>query len=107
MFIDETVLKDYDRLEQMAENYRKDAGYYADVSGTLGNRTEELSVSVQNITQILGGINEAQKQLEDAVTNVNNHLQEITCASENVSEETEKVLDSIGTLQQTVNEFQI
>lgn len=107
VFIDETVLKDYDRLEQMAENYREDAGYYADVSGTLGNRTEELSVSVQNITQILGGINEAQKQLEDAVTNVNNHLQEITCASENVSEETEKVLDSIGTLQQTVNEFQI
>lgn len=107
VFIDETVLKDYDRLEQMAENYREDAAYYADVSGTLGNRTEELSVSVQNITQILGGINEAQKQLEDAVTNVNNHLQEITCASENVSEETEKVLDSIGTLQQTVNEFQI
>lgn len=107
VFIDETVLKDYDRLEQMAENYREDAGYYADVSGTLGSRTEELSVSVQNITQLLGGINEAQKQLEDAVTNVNNHLQEITCASENVSEETEKVLDSIGTLQQTVNEFQI
>ena len=107
VFIDETVLKDYDRLEQMAENYHEDAGYYADVSGTLGSRTEELSVSVQNITQLLGGINEAQKQLEDAVTNVNNHLQEITCASENVSEETEKVLDSIGTLQQTVNEFQI
>ena len=106
-FINETVLKDYDRLEQMAESYRGDAGYYADVSSTLGASTQELSASVQDITQILRGINEAQKQLEDAVTNVHIHLQEISSASENVSEETKHVLGSIGNLEQTVDKFHV
>lgn len=105
-FINGTVLKDYDRLEQMAQSYREDAGYYADVSSTLGAGTQELSASVQDITQILRGINEAQKQLEDAVTNVHTHLQEISSASENVSEETRHVLGSIGNLEQTVEKFQ-
>lgn len=106
-FINETVLKDYDRLEQMAESYRGDAGYYADVSSTLGASTQELSASVQDITQILRGINEAQKALEDAVTNVHVHLQEISSASENVSEETKHVLGSIGNLEQTVEKFHV
>ena len=106
-FINGTVLKDYDRLEQMAQSYREDAGYYADVSSTLGAGTQELSASVQDITQILRGINEAQKQLEDAVTNVHTHLQEISSASENVSEETRHVLGSIGNLEQTVEKFQV
>ena len=106
-FINETVLKDYDRLEQMAESYRGDAGYYADVSSTLGAGTQELSASVQDITQILRGINEAQKELEDAVTNVHIHLQEISSASDNVSEETKHVLGSIGNLEQTVEKFHV
>lgn len=106
-FINETVLKDYDRLEQMAESYRGDAGYYADVSSTLGASTQELSASVQDITQILRGINEAQKELEDAVTNVHIHLQEISSASDNVSEETKHVLGSIGNLEQTVEKFYV
>lgn len=104
-FMDETVLKDYDQLETVAEDYRRDAGYYADVSSNLGAGTQELSASVQDITESLNGINRAQKQLQDAVENVNDHLQKMTNASENVSQETEHVLGSIGSLQETIATF--
>ena len=107
IFLDETVLKDYDKLEEVAQSYHSDAGYYADVSSTLGAGTEELTASVQNITQTLDAINDAQKQLQLAIDNINEQLQQMTSASTNVSAETGNVLESIQTLQKTVNEFRI
>ena len=107
IFLDETVLRDYDKLEEVAQNYHSDAGYYADISSALGAGTEELTASVQNITQTLDAINDAQKQLQLAIDNINEQLQQMTSASTNVSAETGNVLESIQTLQKTVNEFRI
>lgn len=102
-----TVLKDYDKLENLAENYKEDAAYYVSVSGALGAHTEELSTSVTNINQILNTIGASQKELDGAVQSVNENLQLITNASENVSAETKDVMRSISSLQATVEQFNI
>ena len=107
VFIDDTVMKDYDNLTEMAQNYREDAGYYAGVSSNLGASSEELSASMQDISMIIRSISEAQSELANAVALVNSNLQEITLASENVAVDTHNVLDSIGTLQETMDTFHV
>lgn len=107
IFIDETVIKDYDKLEMLAKNYKKDAEYYAQVGRHLGTSTQEVSASIQNISGILDTINEAQDGLSQAVSSVNENLQQITYSSEKVSKETNVVLDSIDVLQQTMSQFHV
>ncbi len=41
VFIDGTVMQDYDKLQALAENYREDAGYYAGASSKIGVGAEE------------------------------------------------------------------
>lgn len=49
----------------------------------------------------------SQKELDQAVQLVNENLQLITNASENVSAETEDVMKSITSLQSTVDQFHL
>lgn len=104
-FLDDVVMKDYDKLETLADNYKEDATYYAQVSGALNENTKELSVSIANINGILDTINRSQKELDEAVQSVNENLQQITNASETVSGETKDVINSINVLQTTMDQL--
>lgn len=104
-FLDDVVMRDYDKLETLADNYKEDATYYAQVSGTLNENTKELSVSIANINGILDTINRSQKELDEAVQSVNENLQQITNASETVSGETKDVMNSINVLQTTMDQL--
>lgn len=106
-FIDKVVLKDYDKLESLADRYKNDAGYYAEISETLGAGAEELAASVQNINEILSEIEEAQTQLNNAVATINDNLQNITEGSEVVATQTDEVLVSIDSLQDTMSAFHV
>ena len=106
-FLDEVVLRDYDKLEKLADSYKKDATYYAQVSSNLSVNTKELSSAIVSINQILDTINLSQKELDSAVQSVNGNLQEITYASENVSKETQEVMESVSALQETMQQFQV
>lgn len=91
-FLDEIVLKDYDKLETLAASYKEDANYYAKISNVLGTHIESLNASVTNINQIIETIDVSQKEPDNAVQSVNNNLQMITNASENVSAETNDIM---------------
>ena len=106
-FLDEIVLKDYDKLEILADNYREDADYYVEVSNMLGTHIENLNASVDGINQIINTIDASQKELDEAVQSVNENLQMITSASESVSEETKDVMKSVASLQDTVEQFHL
>lgn len=106
-FLNEIVLKDYDKLETLAGNYKEDASYYAQMSSTLSENTKNLRNSIASINEILGTINLSQKELDTAVQSVNGNLQEITYASETVSAETQNVMGSVSSLQTTVQQFQV
>ena len=106
-FIDTVVMEDYDRLEGLAEDYKDDSTYYADVSANLGAEAAELTASVQNIGEVMNTITQAQKELDQAVQAVNENLQTITGTSEQVSVETEQVLASIEAMQGTMKGFRV
>lgn len=107
VFLDGTVMQDYDKLQALAENYREDAGYYAGASSKVGAGAEEIRASIQNINVVFGDISLAQEELSRTVGSVNENLQQITYSSENVSQETSGVLESIGTLQRTMSKFSV
>lgn len=107
VFIDGTVKNDYDKLEMLAQNYKKDAEYYEQISGSLGADAKGLSHSIKNIHSVLETISEAQTELSKAMASVNDNLQQITYSSENVSEETKGVLESIDVLQDTMEMFRV
>lgn len=107
VFIDGTVMQDYNSLQTLAENYREDAGYYAEASSKIGTGAEEISASIRNINSVFGEISEAQNELSRTVGSVNENLQQITYSSENMSQETNGVLDSIGSLQKTMSKFSV
>lgn len=106
-FLDEIVLKDYDKLETLAGSYKEDAQYYVEVSNVLGTYIENLSASVTNINEIIDTIDVSQKELDEAVQSVNGNLQMITSTSENVSEETKNIMESVTSLQETVEQFNL
>lgn len=107
VFIDGTILKDYDKFEAMAQSYRQDADYYVGISGEVGGSASDLGAFTQNIKTTLTDIRIAQDDLSKAMEHVNENLQDITYSSENMSEETEDVLSSIGTLQRTMDNFRV
>jgi methyl-accepting chemotaxis protein len=106
-FLSGTVMNDYNKLSDLAESYKNDATYYAEVSMELGAGAEELNASTQEINRTLDSIATSQSELGDAMQTVNDNLQQITFASENVTTETEDVLGSIKSLQKTMETFQV
>jgi methyl-accepting chemotaxis protein len=107
VFIDETVIGDYDKLENLAKNYKNDAEYYSNISENLGAGANGVNTSIQSINEILDTISEAQNGLSQAVANVNENLQQMAYSSENVSNETSDVLDGIGALQEMMGRFNV
>ena len=106
-FLTNSVLKDYDNLENLANNYMEDANYYSDISAELGNGAKEVSNAVADIDDALERISLAQQELSDAVHDISNNLQSIAQSSANVSDETKDVMDSIQNLQDTTGKFNI
>ena len=106
-FIGTTVMKDYDGLEQLADNYRGDTEYYSKVSQEIGASTEEISALIEEITSTLAKIGDSQEELNGAVQEVNNNLQEISYASESVAGEAGGVMESISELKGTVDTFSV
>ncbi len=106
-FLNDNVLKDYDNLETIANNYMEDASYYSDISRELGAGAEEVSASVADINRALESISRAQTELGDAVHDISGNMQSITESSSNVSDETMDVMDSISSLQNTTGRFNI
>ncbi len=106
-FINGTVMQDYDKLEILANDYKKDAEYYNQVSEALGSSAQKVSDSVDYINEMIDSISGAQKELSDAAASVNANLQQITYSSENMTRETENVLESVGALQKTMQNFEV
>ena len=102
-FIDSKVMKDYEGLETLANDYDRDASYYSEVSSDLGAAAEELTASVETINSILGSIETSQHDVNRAVQDVNETLQAIATNSDTIAHETDDVLKSIQELKDTVS----
>ncbi|MCR5033205.1 MAG: methyl-accepting chemotaxis protein [Lachnospiraceae bacterium] len=106
-FLTESVLKDYDHLETMANSYMEDAGYYSEISRDMGSGAHSLGASVEDINRVLESIGEAQQELSDAVHDISGNMQDIAVASDDVATQTADVMESIASLQETTGRFHV
>jgi methyl-accepting chemotaxis protein len=107
VFIDERVIGDYNKIEELAKSYKSDAEYYSNKSENLGVGANGVNTSIRSINNILDVISEAQNGLSQAVASVNENLQQMAYSSENVSNETSEVLEGIGALQEMMGQFNV
>jgi len=106
-FLNEIVLKDYDSVEEIANNYKADAEYYAQISDQFGHSAEELTSAVGTITEEISAINDSQNELNQAVKSVSDELNSMTGAADEVAHETDSVLDNIDSLKDTMGSFNV
>lgn len=106
-FLDHTVLKDYGDLENLAQNYLRDAKYYSEVSQNVGATSEELSASIQNISMDIQAITKSQEELNTCMNSTNVTLQNITMDEEGASQETRQIVQNIQQLSETVDQFNV
>ena len=106
-FLDKDVMRDYETLAKLAENYKNDASYYANASRMVGDSSQDLASSFAHISDLLDSLSESQNQLNDAVQSINSNIQDMSGNSAEVAKDTEDVLNRVKSLQDTVNTFHL
>lgn len=105
VFLDETVLSDYDKFAGLANQYREDVSYYETTSDSMEQNAAEVMDAVRNISTVLGNVSAAQTELVSAVVSVNDNLQNMTSSSESMTKETKNAMESVNALQETMEKF--
>lgn len=105
VFLDETVLSDYDKFAGLANQYREDVSYYETTSDSMEQNATEVMDAVRNISTVLGNVSAAQTELVSAVVSVNDNLQNMTSSSESMTKETKNAMESVNALQETMEKF--
>ena len=105
VFLDETVLADYDKFASLANQYKEDANYYEETSGSMEHNAEEVMDAIQSISNVLENASSAQMELASAVESVNENLQNMTNSSESMTKETKNAMESVNALQETMEKF--
>ena len=105
VFLDETVLSDYDKFAGLANQYREDVSYYETTSDSMEQNATEVMDAVRNISTVLGIVSAAQTELVSAVVSVNDNLQNMTSSSESMTKETKNAMESVNALQETMEKF--
>lgn len=104
-FLDEKVMKDYETLGDLSNNYKEDADYYAQESATIGASTEELLASITNINELISQLNVSQQELNDATQSINETIQTTNSHSDAIAQNADGVLGLVEGLEETVSTF--
>ncbi len=104
-FLQQTVLPDYQAFEEIANQYEKDANYYNDVSSTIGATSEELAASIQNISELVGTVNQLNETVVDETEHAKAEIDNILEYSSAINNEIKSVASSSSTLEDVVKQF--
>ncbi|MCR5784364.1 MAG: hypothetical protein K6G40_01815 [Eubacterium sp.] len=106
-FMDEVVIKDYDKFEQLAVEYREDSEFFAHSGSSFGAQAEELTASVEEASSLVSDTTDEQHRLAENLENIRDNIAEITNASEEITADTGEVYENVNVLKETVDTFRI
>ena len=106
-FLGQDVMRDYEMLAKLADDYKNDASFYANESNTIGASAEELSASMSNINNLLHQLHQSQQELNDAISDVNENVQNMSEHSTSTTKEVGDVMTRVEGLQDTVGTFHV
>ncbi|MBF4695708.1 methyl-accepting chemotaxis protein [Fusibacter ferrireducens] len=106
-FIESRVLKDYDQLLELGDQYHKDANDLNTMFGDLVTTMESMKVSVGEVTEAISNIAITVGESARGVSEVAENISDIVIVSDRVTTEVDTVKTNSETLKSYVNEFKI
>ena len=106
-FMNGKVMKDYRGMTELAKMYEQDAAFYSGISGELGSASQEMSTSME-------GISESIHDIAVLVEKIAGHMRDMEQSADNSNENAEAVLSQMqelfrlsGLLNRTVASFKV
>jgi len=83
-FVDKQVIKDYERLVTISEQYKNDSEYVLDISNDLSASSEEMTAMIQNVVNSLSEITKATEESTQGAVSISERLSDLNNESNNV-----------------------
>ena len=106
-FMRDHVVKDYRAMVDTAEQYQKDAVFFADIASDLGSASEQMGASVEEMLASLSAVTELNSVIVDEVRNVSDAMQNTNVGSEEILRKMAILERSSRSLQEIAANFKI
>ena len=106
-FLNEQVVPDYERLEELAKDYQTNVNYYAGISKTLDVQTDDVRKAISSVNHAIQVISDNQDVIFDEMAGASANLQELRANSEMVAQKSNEALEHAEMLQNTVGKFEV
>ncbi len=105
-FMNEKVMKDYQGMARLAGMYEQDAAFYSDISSDLGASSQEMSASMEGIsdsivtiTHLVGDISMFMGKMEQAAADSNVSSREVLAQMEELSVLSEQLKQTVASVK--------
>ena len=106
-FMNDKVMENYKDMIRLAGMYKQDAVFYSDISGKLGEASQELDTGMEGINASIGSITALVRETAE-------YMQKMECAAEESNEnskavlaQTEELFRLSALLNETVASFKV
>lgn len=106
-FMRDTVTPDYNSFVETANQYGKDAVYFADISQKVTNMADDIRQIMNEVTQAIQNIAESSQTTAEISSNILETVDGVSNTVDEVSEMSENQQDIADTLNAVVNKFQL
>lgn len=106
-FMRDHVVKDYHTMVDTAEQYQKDAVFFADIANDLGSSSEQMGASVEEMLASLGAVTELNSVIVEEVRGVAEAMQNTNVGSEEILRKMAILERSSRALQEIAANFRI
>lgn len=106
-FMSVDLSNDYKNMLKVAEKYSDDAKFVDMLVTEINSTTEELLVSISDVTKTIDGVSEASSEGAQGTTNIASSISEISDKSNEVLKEVLKSKESAAKLKQATLKFKV
>lgn len=106
-FIEKDVLSDYEKLNNIGDQYNNDAEVFNNIMGEFSMISKDLALSMESISDSMDEVQKATEDESDGLENILNMTEGITHKTKHVNEIIQTNIALIKELDALVNQFKI
>ncbi len=106
-FFDKQVIEDYGKQLLAMEQYKKDAGFFSDMSTDLSATTEELSASVHDLMRAIHEVSNATNESAKDVTTTSSNVSDVYNQLQKMIHLVENTQSATNDMKELVEKFRI
>lgn len=106
-FIESNVLKDYDKLITIGDQYNDDAHVFNGIMMDLSAVSEEITSSMVSIAESMEEVSKATSQEAESVENILHMTKDVAAKSERVAQIMQANIQRVENLDALINQFKI